>query len=66
MSKKIKIVLIGAGSKEFGPASIRDVMLSDVLATGDIHLVLMDIDRTELRAHQSYAEQIADKLGRTL
>ncbi len=66
MSKKIKIVLIGAGSKEFGPASIRDVMLSDVLATGDIHLVLMDIDRTELKAHQSYAEQIADKLGRTL
>ncbi len=61
-----KIVLIGAGSKEFGPASTRDVLLSDVLAREEVHLELMDINPTELNAHQKYAEQIAKKLGRSL
>jgi len=61
-----KIVLIGAGSKEFGPASTRDVLLSDVLAKGDIHLELMDINPNELQAHHSYAKSIAEKLGRTI
>ncbi|MEX0288743.1 MAG: hypothetical protein AB3N14_06495, partial [Flavobacteriaceae bacterium] len=60
-----KIVLIGAGSKEFGPATTRDVLLSDVLAKGDIHLELMDINPAELLAHQKYADKIAQKLGRT-
>ena len=66
MSKALKIVLIGAGSKEFGPASTRDVLLSDVLAGGEIHLELMDINPSELKAHQDYAEGIANKLGRKL
>ena len=63
---KVKIVLVGAGSKEFGPATTRDVLLSDVLAKGDVHLQLMDINPSELKAHQSYAEEVAQKLGRTL
>ena len=66
MSRALKIVLIGAGSKEFGPATTRDVLLSDVLATGTIELVLMDINPTELNAHQEYAEQIAKKLDRSI
>ena len=61
-----KIVLIGAGSKEFGPASTRDVLLSDVLAEGNIHLELMDINPTELAAHQKYAEEIAERLDRKI
>ena len=62
----IKIVLIGAGSKEFGPATTRDVLLSDVLAKGNIHLELMDINPAELANHQTYAEDIAKKLERTI
>ena len=66
MSSSIKIVLIGAGSKEFGPATTRDVLLSDVLARGEIHLELMDINPAELKAHQKYAEEIAARLDRKL
>ena len=66
MSKPLKIVLIGAGSKEFGPATTRDVLLSDVLATSEIHLELMDINPSELQSHQQYAEDIARKLKRKI
>jgi alpha-galactosidase len=62
----LKIVLIGAGSKEFGPATTRDVLLSDVLAKGNVHLELMDINPEELKSHQTYAEEIARKLGRNI
>ena len=61
-----KIVLIGAGSKEFGPATTRDILLSDVLVKGQVHFVLMDINPKELSAHQTYAEELAKKLNRNL
>lgn len=62
----LRIVLIGAGSKEFGPATTRDVMLSDILAGRNIHLVLMDINPVELENHQKYAVEIAEKLNRNI
>ena len=31
MTDRLKIVLVGAGSREFGPASIRDLLLGDAL-----------------------------------
>lgn len=62
----LKITLIGAGSKEFGPATTRDILLSDILAKGNIHLELMDINPKELSAHQKYAEAIAEKLNRKI
>ena len=31
MNDRLKIVLVGAGGREFGSASIRDLLLSDVL-----------------------------------
>ncbi len=62
----IKIVLIGAGSQEFGPASIRDVLLSDVLAEANVHLVLMDIKEETLEGHKTYTENIAKQLNREL
>ena len=31
MNDRHEIVLVGAGSREFGPASIRDLLLSDPL-----------------------------------
>ena len=31
MNDRLEIVLVGAGSREFGPASIRDLLLGDAL-----------------------------------
>ena len=62
----LKITLIGAGSKEFGPASIRDILLSDALCDCDLQLMLMDINEKELPEHQQYAENIARHLNRTV
>ena len=31
MTNRLKIVLVGAGSREFGPAYIRHLLLSDAL-----------------------------------
>ena len=61
----MKIVLVGAGSREFGPATIRDVCLSDTVCAQDVNLVLMDISDEELPATKEYAEKIASQLGRT-
>ena len=64
MSEQLKIVLIGAGSREFGPATIRDILLSDPINERDLKLVLMDINPKELTIHQKYAENVAEQLDR--
>ena len=64
MNDRLKIVLVGAGSREFGPASIRDLLLSDALCDRGLSIVLVDIDPSELPRTQAYAESIADRLGR--
>ncbi len=60
----MKIVLVGAGSREFGPASIRDVLLSDVLCDGGIEIALVDTDPSRLPETEAYAESVAARLGR--
>ena len=62
----IKIVLVGAGSREFGPATIRDICLSDALCTVGIHLMLMDVSPARLPEMQAYAERLAGKLEREI
>ncbi|MDE2720278.1 hypothetical protein [Candidatus Palauibacter polyketidifaciens] len=64
MNDPLRIVLVGAGSREFGPASIRDVLLSDPLCDRDLSLVLVDIDPSELPRARAYAEAVAERLGR--
>ena len=64
MSDQLKIVLIGVGSREFGPATIRDILLSDPINERDLKLVLMDINPKELTIHQKYAENVAEQLDR--
>ena len=61
----MKIVLVGAGSREFGPATIRDVVLSDLLCDRGIEIALVDIDPSGLPRTQTYAEAVADRLGRS-
>ncbi len=62
----LKIVLIGAGSKEFGPATIRDILLSDHLtSTQEMHLCLMDLSLEALHINELYAQQVAKQLNRS-
>ena len=61
----MKIVLVGAASREFGPATIRDVLLSDILCDGGIELALVDTDPSGLPRTRTYAEAVAERLGRS-
>ena len=61
----MKVVLVGAGSREFGPASIRDLLLSDALCERGLDIVLMDLDASELPRMKAYAEGVAERLGRS-
>ncbi len=64
MNDDLRIVLVGAGSREFGPASIRDLLLSEPLCDRDLSIVLVDIDPSELPRTRAYAEAVAERLGR--
>ena len=60
----MKIVLVGAGSREFGPATIRDILLSDPLCDGGIEIALVDTDPSGLPRTQAYADSVAARLHR--
>ena len=62
---KIKIAVVGAGSVSFGPGTIRDVYLSDVLNETGVELELMDIVPQQLPAREKYAQYVAERLGRS-
>ncbi len=61
----LKIVLVGAGSREFGPATLRDIYLSDALGEADVHVVLMDLFDDGLERNRAYAAALGERLGRT-
>src|SRR6516162_4005349 len=60
----IIIALIGAGSRSFGPETVRDVLLSEALAEHHVNLRLMDIVADNLSDIGRYAKSLAEKLGR--
>ncbi len=60
----MKIVLVGAGSREFGPASIRDILLSDPLCDEGVEIALVDTDPAGLPRAEAYADSVAARLGR--
>ena len=60
----VKIALIGAGSRSFGPSSIKDVLLSEPLAELGVELVLMDTVAEHLKDSDAYARRVAEKLER--
>jgi hypothetical protein len=61
----IIISLIGAGSRSFGPETVRDVLLSQVLAQRRVELRLMDILADSLLDIGRYAKSLVEKLGRS-
>lgn len=60
----MKITLIGAGSRSFGPATIRDVLLSEPLCGAGLDLVLMDKRPEAVAEAEQYARFVADRLDR--
>jgi alpha-galactosidase len=63
--KVTKIVIVGAGSRSFGPAMIDDVLLSDALCQGGVELALMDIDFEGLSYVKGLADAHITKLNRS-
>jgi alpha-galactosidase len=62
--QRIVIALVGAGSRSFGPETVRDVLLSETLARHRVELRLMDIVAGHLSETGCYAKSLAEKLGR--
>jgi alpha-galactosidase len=60
----IKIALIGAGSRSFGPATVRDILLSAPLNARGIQIALMDIVTDHLTEIEAYARRVAEQLNR--
>ncbi len=60
----VKLAIIGAGSRSFGPAMIRDIFLSDVLDETGVELALMDIIPEHLPEIVNYAHNVAERLDR--
>ena len=58
-----RIVLVGAASREFGPATLRDIWLSEPLAEAGAEVVLMDLDADGLEVTRDYAADLAQRLG---
>lgn len=59
----VKIALIGAGSRSFGPGTVRDVLLSKPLAERGVELVLMDKVAGHLQEVEQYARHACEQLG---
>ncbi|GMQ94613.1 MAG: alpha-glucosidase AglA [Acidimicrobiia bacterium] len=60
----MKITIIGAGSRRFGPLTVRDILLSDILTGQDLTLMLMDIDEQGLADVHRSTVDVIDRLGR--
>ncbi len=58
-----RIVMIGAGSKDFGRGTIADIMRSEHLRSMDVSLCLHDIDTDALDRMRQFAELVSDHLG---
>ncbi|MBI4558164.1 MAG: alpha-galactosidase [Candidatus Hydrogenedentes bacterium] len=62
--KPVRIAIVGAGSRSFGPSTVRDVLLSEALAKKGIDLRLMDIVPEHLPEVENYARQVVGQLKR--
>lgn len=60
----VKIAYIGAGSLQFGPVIVQDILMSDVLCQNGLEIQLMDIEKTHLDHVLRHATYVNDKLNR--
>ena len=61
----IKIVIVGAGSRSFGPAMISDVLLNDALCKEGVDLALMDISAENLAHSKRLCDRNVATTGRS-
>ncbi|MHC4480956.1 MAG: family 4 glycosyl hydrolase [Planctomycetota bacterium] len=59
----MKIALIGAGSRNFGPSSVRDILVSETLRELPLELALMDIVPDHVEDAAEYARWVRDEVG---
>ena len=57
----MKITIIGAGSREFGPATVRDLLLSEPICAQQPTVTLMDVADKELQVTASYARDVVKR-----
>lgn len=62
--RKVKIVMIGAGSCCFCPATLGDILLSDKLNALPLEVCLMDIDAHALEVSEAFARKAIEWSGR--
>lgn len=60
----LKVAVIGAGSRSFGPSIVRDMLLSDALHEGPLDIRLMDVVERHAVETRDYARAVAARLGR--
>ncbi len=60
----MKIVLVGAASREFGPATLRDIYLSEAIGQESAEIALVDLDTGGLEEPAAYAAALAERLNR--
>jgi alpha-galactosidase len=64
MGKPLKIVLIGAGSREFAKGLVHDLVLeTELLAAREVEVALVDIDGESLETMRAYAVHAAESRG---
>jgi alpha-galactosidase len=62
----MKITIIGAGSREFGPATVRDLLLSEPICERQPTITLMDVAEEELQVTASYAREVTKLHGKAV
>ena len=63
---KFTITLLGAGSREFGPVTIQDILRNPGLSQCQLTLRLMDLDETELSRTVQFARETARQFKQTV
>lgn len=64
--EKLKIAIIGAGSVNFCPVTVADILLSDLLNKLPIEIALMDIDGHALDVSTAFAKKAVEVSGRNV
>ena len=60
MAKKLKVVIIGAGSANFGQGAIADFLTAERLKEFDIKMVLVDIDKEALDRMYKFSKMLEE------
>lgn len=60
----VKIAYVGAGSLQFGPVIVQDILMSDELTQGGLEIHLMDIEQTHLEHVLKHGSYVNEKLNR--